>query len=248
MTKRTLAKLAAIGLFSLSMMASAPAQAEVEVIAYEYSPPSIFGGLSLTSPGPLSFGGEAGRFRLTTRDTTTLAEHVFNSFCIDVATSLFTFSSYEVVDGSVLFADAAKRSQLAALLTVGNPLIDGASDAGERSMIATALALAIWEITYDQDGSYDVASGNFSVYGDFAPLVSRSNSYLANARNGTWTGDASRLRGLVSTGTTASQNQIYLAAAGVPEPSTWAMLILGFGLIGGALRRRSSGGQMAQPA
>lgn len=29
------------------------------------------------------------------------------------------------------------------------------------------------------------------------------------------------------------------AAAGVPEPTTWAMLILGFGLIGGALRRRT---------
>jgi len=29
-----------------------------------------------------------------------------------------------------------------------------------------------------------------------------------------------------------------LAAAGIPEPSTWAMMILGFGLIGGAVRRR----------
>ncbi len=26
---------------------------------------------------------------------------------------------------------------------------------------------------------------------------------------------------------------------GVPEPGTWAMMILGFGFVGGALRRRS---------
>ena len=29
-------------------------------------------------------------------------------------------------------------------------------------------------------------------------------------------------------------------AGGVPEPATWAMMILGFGLIGGALRQRQA--------
>jgi hypothetical protein len=27
---------------------------------------------------------------------------------------------------------------------------------------------------------------------------------------------------------------------GVPEPATWAMMILGFGLLGGAIRRRKA--------
>ncbi len=31
-----------------------------------------------------------------------------------------------------------------------------------------------------------------------------------------------------------------LAATAVPEPATWALLILGFGLVGGAMRRRTS--------
>jgi hypothetical protein len=30
-------------------------------------------------------------------------------------------------------------------------------------------------------------------------------------------------------------------SAAVPEPATWAMLIAGFGLVGGALRRRNTG-------
>jgi hypothetical protein len=33
-----------------------------------------------------------------------------------------------------------------------------------------------------------------------------------------------------------------LSAGGVPEPATWAMMILGFGVIGGAMRRRREGG------
>jgi len=85
---------------------------------------------------------------------------------------------------------------------------------------------------------YDVMAGNFSVYGDFDPLASRANGYLDNISSGSWTGDASRLRGFQAVVAGSTQDQIYLAA-GVPEPETWAMLILGFLTIGAALRRRS---------
>lgn len=33
---------------------------------------------------------------------------------------------------------------------------------------------------------------------------------------------------------------------GVPEPTTWAMMLTGFGLLGGALRRRRSGAVLAR--
>ena len=36
-----------------------------------------------------------------------------------------------------------------------------------------------------------------------------------------------------------------VSVMGVPEPSTWAMLILGFGLLGGAMRRRSETAALA---
>ncbi|MCP6473655.1 PEPxxWA-CTERM sorting domain-containing protein, partial [Klebsiella pneumoniae] len=32
----------------------------------------------------------------------------------------------------------------------------------------------------------------------------------------------------------------YFGNGGIPEPTTWAMMIGGFGLVGGALRRRRS--------
>jgi hypothetical protein len=39
---------------------------------------------------------------------------------------------------------------------------------------------------------------------------------------------------------------IRLTATAVPEPATWAMMIAGFGLMGGAMRRRSAGLALAQ--
>lgn len=39
----------------------------------------------------------------------------------------------------------------------------------------------------------------------------------------------------------AGQTKVELLSAAVPEPETWAMMILGFGVVGGALRRRKVG-------
>lgn len=50
-------------------------------------------------------------------------------------------------------------------------------------------------------------------------------------------------KSIVSATFTSNQNSFEfdnLAIAAIPEPSVWAMLILGFGVIGGSLRRRTS--------
>jgi hypothetical protein len=49
------------------------------------------------------------------------------------------------------------------------------------------------------------------------------------------TGAATRI------GTSGAGNLLGIAVAAVPEPSTWALLLVGFGAIGTALRRRRSG-------
>ena len=44
-----------------------------------------------------------------------------------------------------------------------------------------------------------------------------------------------------------SQRALFgIAIQGVPEPSTWAMMILGFGLVGGTMRRRSASVRMSR--
>jgi PEP-CTERM motif len=64
---------------------------------------------------------------------------------------------------------------------------------------------------------------------------------LGNVESGLWTGDASTLRALVAqNGNT--QNLVYqVANNAVPEPTSWALMILGFGLVGSVLRRRQDG-------
>jgi hypothetical protein len=46
-----------------------------------------------------------------------------------------------------------------------------------------------------------------------------------------------KLRMLVPQDADNNQTQVFLVSTPVPEPSTWALLILGFGVVGGAMRR-----------
>ena len=50
---------------------------------------------------------------------------------------------------------------------------------------------------------------------------------------------------LRDTPTTDNFGGISLSLAAVPEPATWAMMIMGFGLIGGAYRSRRTQGKIS---
>jgi hypothetical protein len=75
---------------------------------------------------------------------------------------------------------------------------------------------------------FTVTSGANPDVGSIGPLLLGAGTYTVQIRsfsgpNGTYTGA--------------------LSLGAVPEPATWAFLILGFGLIGGAIRRRKSAEQ-----
>jgi hypothetical protein len=73
--------------------------------------------------------------------------------------------------------------------------------------------------------SFDITTAfNFAIDNGFSSLGIRLQAIPLND-SGAWTFDTFRL-------TTDDQTTV------VPEPATWAMLIAGFGLVGGALRRR----------
>ena len=55
-----------------------------------------------------------------------------------------------------------------------------------------------------------------------------------------YTGYADYLRVATNAGSTTFNFELAAATAAVPEPATWAMMIAGFGLVGGAMRRRST--------
>jgi hypothetical protein len=86
--------------------------------------------------------------------------------------------------------------------------------------------------------------GNFFIYGDFVPYQTTANQYLAQVESGVWTGDTARIRTLVSV-TGNAQNQVFIAA--IPEPASWAMMVLGFGLIGSFMRRDKTRSPLGMP-
>lgn len=224
-----------------ALMAATPASAAFQLTGYTYTPTDLYGGISVESLG-LAQGGSTGMLQLSGIDTLTNAIVTYQSFCIDVSTALYTYSTYNQgsIDAGVV--DGARQQRLAALISNAVPMIDAAATPGEASQIASAIGLGVWEILYEGTTSpYDIGNGNFSVYGDFLPLVGLANGFLANVTNGTWTGSPDQLMTLIDP-TGGSQNQVFLASAGmpgaVPEPATWAMMVLGFGAVGMAMRRR----------
>jgi hypothetical protein len=220
---------------------AAPGQAAVIVTGYDYAPGSISGGIAVDSLGIAEYGS-AGRFLSQLEDTANGDFFALYSFCVDVAHGYYTYSPYRIGPISAVTGDATKQQHLAALLTHGNAAIDAAVDDDAKSTIGAAIGIAVWEVIYESATSgYTVGAGNFSVYGDLTPDVSTlANAYLGKVESGEWTGSAARLRALISINKDlVSQNQIFLTPSGVPEPSSWALMILGIGLAGAAMRRRS---------
>jgi hypothetical protein len=90
-----------------------------------------------------------------------------------------------------------------------------------------------YELLSGATGSFSYAAGP-NVFGD----LRFTNSASRDFRLATTDGDV--LQSVFLTSTRAfdqyKQNDIELAVAAVPEPATWAMMLGGFGLVGGAMR------------
>jgi hypothetical protein len=94
------------------------------------------------------------------------------------------------------------------------------------------------KLTFD-DGSSSLYTGGAIIGG----LPFSSGSTGSSTSNGLVTfntGSGPRIVGATFTSTGNSFEFDNLASNGVPEPATWALMILGFGAVGGALRRRNA--------
>ncbi len=234
-----------VGLGAAAMACAAvPASAVITLddVGYTYGPEEdvYSGGIRV---GQSANRGPVGQFTANGFDGTPTNLVSFLSFCIDVTKPFRNTMEFEAKPVGDVFADATRRNRLAAMLINGDREIKAATSTAAARQIASAVGLGLWEIIYEETSAgYDVSDGvgNFSVYGDFvfkyAGLVDLTNQYLTNVSTGVWTGDANRIGALVSV-TGEHQNQIYILSP-VPEPATWAQLIFGFGVVGGAMRWR----------
>ncbi len=156
------------------------------------------------------------------------------TWCIDLTDTLHP-DSFTVTDIAHSGFDAAKLDEVATFLENAQPLVVDANS-------AAAAQLGIWEILYENSGSWSTTAGTF-----FAPrtpaVTALANTWLTNLADNDWKSDSSlRLQVLMPGSVNQAQVRLIAApasvAAAVPEPATWAMMVSGFGLAAAAMRRR----------
>ncbi|MBN8817066.1 MAG: PEP-CTERM sorting domain-containing protein [Sphingomonas sp.] len=114
--------------------------------------------------------------------------------------------------------------------------------------------MAVWEIMFETQSAWSVTNSSSAFYmttpggssqANLTALTSAeslANTYLSNVKNNVWTvNNGYDLKVLYSP---TNQSQVFVTPS-VPEPATWGMLVIGFGLVGGALRTRRRSGVIA---
>lgn len=132
---------------------------------------------------------------------------------------------------------AAKALQIAQLF--GNYAPD--LSAPMTAIQASALQVALWEIVSElTTNPFDVTSGNtyFSTPGgaNTAQVMNLAQSYLNYV--GSAGASAPQAQGLTALTVNGNQDFIGQVVSTAPEPASWLMMILGFGLIGYMMRHR----------
>lgn len=221
------------------------ASAGVTITGIEGDPGFLSGRITYTpggiggSPAQTSADLLIGQIKMTGVDTATAAAVAFNTYCIDIFNYVRT-GTFDVETFSL--GNAVKEEQLKALLSNTAGQIGSAGTLGAKKDISAAIQLAIWEIVNES------GTANYSLGGGLFQVSSSQGSAAGNARTlaqaylgslGGWSaqpGYSYAMLTAVNPGN--NQRQLLFNAAPVPEPGTWALLIAGFGAIGGAMRRR----------
>lgn len=220
---------------------SSAASASVTITGISSDPGFLTGRISYQpggiggSGGPTSETVYIGRLKLSGVDNTTGASVTFDSYCIDILNTMqkgtFDLRTFTLGNG-------VKDDQIKRLLSGTSGFIGAATGSAAKKDVSAAIQMAVWEIVNESSATYSLGNGIFRVgtTGTVNPNArTLAQGYLDNLGSFSETG-THRYRMLEAVAPTTNQRQIFLAA--IPEPATWAMLILGFGVVGGAMRGR----------
>jgi len=168
-------------------------------------------------------------------------------FCIDIHDNLGggTFTEASIADLEDVHSNVNVHYSAQQVTDLTKFLAYVGAQGGVTNAITSAAAqLGVWEIISEaNDTHWDVtdSSSSFWVGGLDSGVTSMANTWLANSRSQSTVGYT--LHVLDPLG--GNQTQAFVThvpgdqtTLGVPEPATWGMIVVGFGLLGAALRRR----------
>ena len=201
---------------------------------------------------------QIGRLLLTGTDSNGNA-FSFDSFCVDIFDNLSAPATFAPDTLSSLGLSTAKNNQLTKLLANVDSFIAAGTSANDKAERSAAAQMAIWEIVNETTGTMDV---NGADDGTNSTANTRGSFYVANLQDpvaGTSLSEAATLISNVSSGgiwynsagtkvalvrSQGNQTQIVYGnnalsvLSAIPEPASWGLMVIGFGAIGGALRRK----------
>lgn len=218
--------LGAVAALTIMLPGAASAATQINVTGASFAVGSDNGVLHFaTSP----FNNQSvgiGEFKLAGTDVATNAAATFYTYCVDIFHSLSLPGVFDVTPLSQLYS-GTRATNINKILANTNP-----ANADQSA----AVQMALWEVAFETSASLDVTSGAFYIDGgNSATARALANSYLASLP--TWQVSPSKTAMLLYSPT--RQSQVFLSS--VPEPSTWGMLVFGFGVAGFALRGRRRG-------
>jgi hypothetical protein len=171
----------------------------------------------------------------------------FIAFCIQPGTALSTAAAYDagVTTQTYTSTTAGVDASVQKLFDLYGPQVTlalkpwvNAPSNGQGALYAGAMQLAIWNLMYDND--FTLSSGNvklvFPSVGNYANLLALGNTMLAGVQN-LPTPTTHKLTTIWNSN--GSQNLIQSAAV-VPEPSAYALIAAGLGVVAFVQRRRLS--------
>tara|TARA_R110000782_G_scaffold78293_5_gene156109 strand:- start:102097 stop:102798 length:702 start_codon:yes stop_codon:yes gene_type:complete len=152
------------------------------------------------------------------------------TYCVDIYQYAHT-GTFEVVSLSqFLGGNTAKANAIAALIS--NQGADGSTQHD------AAVQLALWELLYEKSwNTPDLTSDYFRVSPISDSAARTLATSYANLARTSWLPSDNIVISVAKSG--KHQDQLFWSyTPSIPEPSTWAMLLLGFGTIGATMRRQ----------
>lgn len=215
--------------FAMLILLAAWRPASADVL--QYAGPAYGGyisttGLTITTspPIPITSAPLAGGISM---QNLTAGGGTFAAWCVDISSWLNTSSSganYTLTSGSSFYAGSV--GTVTALERLASQYLSPSMTVAESG----AFQLAVWEIVYENSGTYDLRGGNFFVDSPDNP-IDTANKWLANLGNSAPTM-------ALSVWASSSSQDLAVFAAPIPEPEIYAMLGVGLGVMGFVARRR----------